>query len=125
MSDPKRQFVFQVVRPDFEVETFRIGPHTPSLKAEDVLLIHKIWLQATRDGQDPQRLHHSDIVSMALTRLARDLGRNREDVMKELRRGPTDSRFGPPSQSAGGAGVFNPPRSAPSNPRERPPTEPR
>ena len=123
MPDPKRQFVFQVVRPDFEVETFRIGPHTPSLKAEDVLLIHKIWLQATRDGQDPQRLHHSDIVSMALTRLARDLGRNREEVMKELRRGPTDSRFGPsPTRSAGAAGVLNPP---PKSEGEKPPTEPR
>ena len=120
MPDPKRQFVFQVVRPDFEVETFRIGPHTPSIKPEDVLLIHKIWLQATRDGQDPQRMHHSDIVSIALTRLARDLGRNREEVMKELRRGPTDSRFGTPQSQAG---VFNPPRE--QKPRERPPTEPK
>ena len=126
MPDPKRQFVFQVVRPDFEVETFRIGPHTPSIKAEDVLLIHKIWLQATRDGQDPQRLHHSDIVSIALTRLARDLGRSREDVMKELRRGPTDSRFGPsPPQIYGGTGVFNPPELPKPQKRDRPPTEPK
>jgi len=127
MPEPKRQFVFQVVRPDFEVETFRIGPHTPSIKPEDVLLIHKIWLQATRDGYDPQKLHHSDIVSMALTRLARDLGRSRDDVMKELRRGHTDSRFGPsPPQTQPGTGVFNPPQAPRSEkPRERPPTEPR
>ena len=44
MPEPKRQFVFQVVRPDSTVETFRIGPHTPTMKTEDVHLVHKIWL---------------------------------------------------------------------------------
>ena len=29
MPEPKRQMLFQVVRPDTEVETYRIGPHTP------------------------------------------------------------------------------------------------
>src|SRR5262249_47481905 len=44
MPDPKRQFVFQVVHPDHRVETFRIGPHTPTMKSADVNLVHKIWL---------------------------------------------------------------------------------
>src|SRR5205814_1592955 len=30
MPHPKREFVFQVVKPDLEVESFRIGPHTPN-----------------------------------------------------------------------------------------------
>ena len=38
--EPKRQFVFQVVRPDSTVETYRIGPHTPTMKTEDVHLVH-------------------------------------------------------------------------------------
>ena len=33
MPEPKRQFVFQVVRPDMSVDTFRIGPHTPGFMA--------------------------------------------------------------------------------------------
>jgi hypothetical protein len=72
-------------------------------------------------------LHHSDIVSIALTRLARELGRNREDVMKELRRGPVDSRFGPaPPQLREGTGIFNPPQPKQEKPaRDRPPTDPK
>src|SRR5947209_13813977 len=42
MSEPKRQVIFQVVKPDLEVETFRLGPHTPDMKAEDVALVHRM-----------------------------------------------------------------------------------
>jgi amino acid transporter len=84
MPPPKREFVFQVVKPDLEVETFRIGPHTPNLKPEDVLLVHRIWLDAQKQLQ-MENLHHSDIVSLALTRLARDYGRDKEEILKLLR----------------------------------------
>jgi len=40
--EPKRQFVFQVVRPELTVDTFRIGPHTPTMKTEDVHLVHRL-----------------------------------------------------------------------------------
>ncbi len=71
--EPKRQFVLHIVRPDMIAETFRIGPHTPSLKPEDVQLVHRLWLNITREhGLD--RLHHSDIITEALKRFARDLG---------------------------------------------------
>jgi len=84
--EPKRQFVFQVVRPDMTVDTFRIGPHTPSMKAEDVHLIHRLWLQITREpGLD--KVHHHEILTEALTRFARDYtGVDRENILKELRR---------------------------------------
>jgi hypothetical protein len=86
MPEPKRQFVLQVVRPDMEVETFTIGPHTPSFKTEDVHLIHRLWLNITQErGLD--RLHHSDIVTLALTRFARDYaGREHDDIVRELRK---------------------------------------
>src|SRR6185312_13735454 len=48
MSEPKRQFVFQVVRPDMTVETYRIGPHTPTMKTEDIHLVHKLWLDVKK-----------------------------------------------------------------------------
>jgi len=41
MPEPKRQIVFQVVRPDSTVETYRIGPHTPTMRTEDVHLVHR------------------------------------------------------------------------------------
>jgi amino acid transporter len=86
MPPPKRQFVTHIVHADMTAETFRIGPHTPSLKGEDVDLVHRLWLSITREsGMD--KLHHSDIVTAALTRFAREYtGREREDLLKELRK---------------------------------------
>jgi amino acid transporter len=86
MPEPKRQMLFQVVRPDGEVETFRIGPHTPAMRTEDVHLVHRIWLDATRyPGLD--KLHHSDLVSMALTRFAHDYtGTDRDTILRELKK---------------------------------------
>ena len=49
IPEPKIQFVLQVVRPDGTVSTFRIGPHTPSMKNEDVLQVHRLWLNLTRE----------------------------------------------------------------------------
>lgn len=84
--EPKRQFVLQIVHPDMQVDTFRIGPHTPSMKTEDVHLVHRLWLNITREhGLDA--LHHHDILTEALTRFARDYaGRDRDDILKELRK---------------------------------------
>ncbi|HYH01233.1 MAG TPA: APC family permease [Terriglobales bacterium] len=91
--EPKRQFIAQIVRPDLHVETFRIGPHTPAMRTEDVHLVHRIWLHITREP-GLEKLHHSDIVSLALTRFARDFGgHSREEILKDLRR-LEDKRFG-------------------------------
>ncbi len=86
MPEPKKQFVFQVVRPDMSVDTFRIGPHTPTMKTEDVHLVHRLWLNITREhGLDA--VHHHDILTEALTRFARDYaGHDREEILKGLRR---------------------------------------
>jgi len=86
LPEPKRQFVLQVVPPDGYVVTFRIGPHSPTMKDEDVLLLHRLWLNITREpGLD--KLHHHEILREALTRFARDYGaRDREQILKDLRR---------------------------------------
>ena len=97
MPAPKRQFVFQVVHPDGSVETYRIGPHTPTMKSEDVHLVHKLWLDVKK-FPGTEDIHHSDIVTLALTRLARDYGLDKDDVLKHLKRGasgpmPRPTRF--------------------------------
>jgi len=86
MPDPKRQFVLQIVHPDGKVDTFHIGPHTPSMKTEDIHLVHRLWLNITRErGLD--KVHHNDILTEALTRFARDYaGRDRDEILKELRK---------------------------------------
>ncbi len=85
MPEPKRQFVFQVVHRDQTVETYRIGPHTPTMKSEDVHLVHKIWLDIKRHP-GTEDIHHSDIVTLALTRLARDYNLDKDELLKNLKR---------------------------------------
>jgi len=86
MPEPKRQFIFQVVRPDLKVDTFHIGPHTPSLKTEDVHLVHRLWLNITHEP-GLEALHHHDILTEALTRFAREYaGHDRQDILRDLRK---------------------------------------
>jgi len=102
LAEPKRQFVFQVVHPDASVDTFRIGPHSPSMKDEDVLLLHRLWLNITREP-GLEKLHHHEILTEALTRFARDYGaRDHDDILRELRRVSAED-------SGGRAETLNPP----------------
>ncbi|MGA8539793.1 MAG: APC family permease, partial [Terriglobales bacterium] len=85
IPDPKRQFLLQIVHPNANVDTFRIGPHTPTMKNEDVVMLHRLWLKIT---QEPglANVHHHDILTEALTRFARDYGaEDREGIVQELR----------------------------------------
>ncbi|HEY6249686.1 MAG TPA: amino acid permease [Candidatus Angelobacter sp.] len=84
--EPKRQFVLHVVRPDRTVDTYRIGPHTPTMKSEDVQLVHQLWLDM-RKHPTTAEIHHSDIVSLALKRLARDYVVDTDSVLKSLNKG--------------------------------------
>jgi amino acid transporter len=94
LPEPKRQFVLQVVHPDGHLETFRIGPHTPTMKDEDVLLLHRLWLSITREP-GLENVHHHEILTEALTRFAREYGAlERDEILKELKR--TGSATRPP-----------------------------
>ncbi len=90
LAEPKRQFTFYVVAPDGEAQSFHIGPHAPSLRAEDVQLVHRLWLNFRRDPE-MQEVHHSDIVTYALTRLATDYARDKQETLRDLRRYTQDS----------------------------------
>ena len=100
MAEPKREVVFQVVKPDGTSENFHIGPHEPTMKSEDVHLVHRLWLRM-RKHPNMDELHHSDLITLALTRLARDYGRDPEDVLKALGKGEgrvTGKLAAPPNQ---------------------------
>ena len=98
LPEPKKQITFYVVSPNGEAESFHIGPHAPSLQADDVELVHRLWLNFRRDPE-MQNLHHSDIVTHALTRLAAEYARDKEETLLGLRRrmhdGSPTPRLGP------------------------------
>lgn len=79
---PRRQVALKIVDPSGREEVFYLGAHAPSLTEEDVELIHRIWVQVSKiPGR--RRVHHRDVVRVALNRLERDL-RGRGDVMLDF-----------------------------------------
>jgi hypothetical protein len=95
LPEPKRQFTFYVIMPDGKDLSFHIGPHAPTLGGEDVQLVHRLWLNFRRDPE-MEGLHHSDIVTYALTRLATEYARDKVETLKDLRRYTHDDIRTPP-----------------------------
>jgi hypothetical protein len=88
---PRRQVRFRILGPRGEEQYFYLGAHAPSLTDEDINLIHKIWLEVSKIPAR-RRLHHRDVVRVALDRLERDL-RGQSDVMLDfykIEHGPRD-----------------------------------
>jgi hypothetical protein len=84
LPEPKRQFNFYVVDPGGQVKVFFIGPHAPALSPDDVQPVHRLWLNMRRDPS-VSGLHHSDIITYALTRLAGQYAREKQEILRELR----------------------------------------
>jgi hypothetical protein len=84
LPEPKRQFNFYVIGQNGEVKVFYIGPHAPSLSPDDVQLVHRLWLNMRRDPSVSD-LHHSDIITYALTRLAGQYAREKLEILRDLR----------------------------------------
>ena len=74
-----RQVKFMVVGPGDAEHAFYLGAHAPTLTDDDIELIHKIWLAVSKFPAH-RRIHHRDVVRVALERLGRDL-RGQSDVM--------------------------------------------
>ena len=84
LPEPKRQFNFYVVDPSGQAKVYYIGPHAPALSPDDVQLVHRLWLNMRRDPSVVD-LHHSDIITYALTRLAGQYAREKQEILRDLR----------------------------------------
>jgi hypothetical protein len=88
LPEPRHPFSLEVLshgRPSFYVN---LGPHPPRLWPEDLERLHDLWLDLQNDFGS--RLHHRDVVGVALRRLEKDLESARRpealtDIDKELR----------------------------------------
>ena len=84
LPEPKRQFNFYAIGHDGETKVFYIGPHAPALSPDDVQLVHRLWLNMRRDPS-VHDLHHSDIITYALTHLAGQYARDKQEILRDLR----------------------------------------
>jgi hypothetical protein len=69
-----------------DVLFFNLGPHPPRLWPEDIDLVHKLWLEISAKGPG-SKLHHRDIVGVALRRMAAELHSDRsQEVLGDIER---------------------------------------
>jgi amino acid transporter len=87
LPEPRHAFSLEVISPDRPSIFVNLGPHPPRLWPEDVELLHDIWLKLSESEQLGARLHHRDIVGVALRRLRNDLEQDdRDQVVAEVQR---------------------------------------
>ncbi|MBI3654479.1 MAG: APC family permease [Acidobacteria bacterium] len=78
----RRQVCLQIIQPDYQGRSVYLGAHAPRLSEEDIGLIHDLWLEVTRIPAR-HKIHHRDVVRVALNRLRRDL-HGQSDVMLDF-----------------------------------------
>jgi amino acid transporter len=84
MPEPRPRLCLEVAAPDGTVRKYTIGPHTPSLRPQDVELMHKLWLNITTDPRFAGA-HHYHIVALALEELQRELStEQRTQLLQKL-----------------------------------------
>jgi amino acid transporter len=91
LAEPRHPFSLEVISPDRPSTYVNLGPHPPRMWPEDVDLLHEIWLRLAASDALGSRLHHRDVVGVALRRLQKDLTKDGHDtvindIQKELRK---------------------------------------
>ncbi|MGD0132042.1 MAG: APC family permease [Bryobacteraceae bacterium] len=83
--EPRHAFSLEIITKDRPSTYVNLGPHPPRLWPEDVDRLHELWLRLSDHEAVGSRLHHRDIVGLALRRLEKDLADGkREQVMTDL-----------------------------------------
>ena len=73
MAEPRHAFSLEITNPDRPSIYVNLGPHPPRLWPEDVDRLHRIWLRLCAHSGVGSRLHHRDVVGVALRRFEDDL----------------------------------------------------
>jgi nucleotide-binding universal stress UspA family protein len=89
LPEPKPSLSLEIVLENQrDVMFFNLGPHPPRLWPADIDLAHKLWLDLRERGPG-SKLHHRDIIGVALRRMNAELQSGRaaevlDDIMKEV-----------------------------------------
>ena len=80
LGDPKPQFNLEIHLPNGDKIYKVLGPHAPNLTANEVNLLHRLWLRFS-DVLAPQELHHHDVVHFALEEVQKEIDDGQEDAV--------------------------------------------
>jgi amino acid transporter len=97
LASPRPQLSLEIHEEGSGKRTFfNLGPHPPRLWPEDIELLHRLWRKLS-DKELGHKLHHRDVVRVALRRLEADVDapENRA-VLLEVTREASEGRHAPP-----------------------------
>jgi hypothetical protein len=84
LPEPRPRLILEVVAPDGTSREYALGPHTPRMRAQDVELMHRLWLNITSDPKFAGA-HHYHIMALALEELQRELStEQRAQLLQKL-----------------------------------------
>ncbi|MEP7354129.1 MAG: APC family permease [Acidobacteriota bacterium] len=85
LPQPRHAFSLELNSPDREAVFVNLGPHPPRLWPEDVDRLHRIWLRLTEESALGSKLHHRDVVGVALRKLEAEMsGPAWEEVLRSV-----------------------------------------
>ncbi len=85
LGDQKPQFNLEIHMPNGDKIYKVLGPHAPNLTANEVNLLHRLWLRFS-EAVAPEELHHHDVVHFALEEVQKETDDGQEEaVVKRLR----------------------------------------
>jgi amino acid transporter len=84
LAEPRHAFSLEITTPDRPSTFVNLGPHPPRLWPEDIDLVHEMWLELS-DQYAGSKLHHRDVVGVALRRMREQLRtEERDDVVHDV-----------------------------------------
>jgi amino acid transporter len=116
LPQPRPQLSLEILDEETGKQTyFNLGPHPPRLWPEDIDLLHRLWLNLSDKGLG-HKLHHRDVVRVALRRLESDLqSPNSKEVLREVSREASEERK--PPEEAPPEAIEPPEKTRPSSHR--------
>jgi len=84
LPEPRHPFSLEIITPGRPSIYVNLGPHPPRLWPEDVELVHELWLELS-EKYAGAKLHHRDIVGVALRRMREHLqNAERDGVVHDI-----------------------------------------
>jgi amino acid transporter len=81
LPDPKPQLSLEIFTPSKQEEIFYLGPHAPHLTPVEINLLHRLWLQFSKELA-PEEVHHHDIVHFALTEIEQQIAAGKDPEVR-------------------------------------------
>jgi amino acid transporter len=87
LPEPRHPMSLEIISASRPSTYVNLGPHPPRLWPEDVDRLHDIWLRLSSEEKLGSKLHHRDVVGLALRRLEHDLESEKKNgVLEDLQR---------------------------------------